>query len=247
MNCKWAEGHLSACLDGTLDPAVRDEVEAHVKDCTHCGGVLDEYRHFDGLVRDLPRYEPSDELRQRIFGSPEFAAILHDMDGAAPGKRGTVISGPSPRSSAALHYDDYARGGHDRPLEALSVPASSSADDGAPTPLHPASADVSGEAADEQHGRTGAPQWMRVGLAAAAAVALLAGSGLIIKQSLGQSPAVGGRSGGISNVGQAPGQQPLAAGARVIFERSGALWSAPEHGAGLATQLTPAGVSVAPG
>lgn len=244
MNCKWAEGHLSACLDGTLDPAVRDEVEAHVKDCTHCGSILDEFRHFDGLVRDLPRYEPSDELRQRIFGSPEFAAILHDLDGATPGQRGTVISGPSPRaaSASAAIDDEYARGGHDRPLESLPIPSAAPAGgDGAPTPLHPAAPGVPGD--EREHG---GPPWVRIGLSVAAAVALLAGSGALIQQSLGHSSTSRGTTGGISDVGGYV-QQPLPAGTRVIFERAGALWSAPEHGAGLAKQLTPPGVAVAPG
>jgi Putative zinc-finger/WD40-like Beta Propeller Repeat len=231
MNCKWAEGHLSACLDGTLDPAVRDEVEAHVRDCSHCEGILDEYRHFDGLVRDLPRYEPSDELRQRIFGSPEFAALLYELDGAAPTKPGPAVSVTSPRTAAR---------GHDRPLEPLPIPSRAPAGDKTPTPLH---ADGSGA----EHGHSGAPPWVRVALSAAAAVVLVAGSALLLRQGLSHSGAPTGRSGGISNVGGPTGVQPLPVGMRVIFERGGALWSAPEHGAGLAKQLTPDGVTVAPG
>lgn len=245
MNCKWAEGHLSACLDGTVDPAVRDEVEAHVKDCTHCGGILSDFRHFDGLVRDLPRYQPSEELRQRIFGSPEFAAIVHELDGVTPLTRGAVISGPSPRSAAvanAVANADYARTGHDRPLEALPIPGTTptSAREAAPMSLRP-------QREHNEHARSGAHPWARVALSAAAAVTVMVGSALLIKQGLSRTAATGGHANGISEIGNVPGQQPLSVGNRVIFARGGALWSAPEHGVGLAKQLTPAGVNVAPG
>jgi sugar lactone lactonase YvrE len=240
MNCKWAEGHLSASLDGTLDPAVRDEVEAHVKGCTHCGGILDEFQRFDGLLRDLPRCEPSADLRQHIFGSPEFAAILHELDGATPGRSGSTLS-PAPSRSSALRDDEQTRG-HDRPLEPLPIPAR------APVAVRSAdSAHV--EHADEvgaRRTRTGAPPWARVALSAAAAVVLVAGTAMLVRHGLAGSTPQQGHTPGISDVGN-PSQQPIAAGTRVVFQRGGALWSAPEHGPGLAKQLTSSSVTVAPG
>jgi hypothetical protein len=245
MNCKWAEGHLSACLDGTLDPAVRVEVEAHVASCTHCSGIVDEYRYFDGLVRDLPRFEPSGSLQERIFGSPEFAAILHGLDGHASTARGTVISGPV-RLPQIGRDDDAPRGGHDRPLEALPIPTNVASDGAAALPPALAGVASSGDA-EPGHGPSGGPPWARIALSAAAAVVIAVGSALLIRQGLLPAHSSGGRVAGISNVGQVPAQQPLSAGTRVVYLRSGALWSAPEHDDGLAKQLTPAGVVVAPG
>jgi anti-sigma factor RsiW len=120
MTCKWAEGQFSAYLDGTLDSTVCAEVESHVEQCTECSGMLAEFRYFDGLLRDLPRFEPSDHLRSRIFNSPEFAAILHSLEeeGAAPTTRWPILSRP-PAPASVPRADDTPPAGHDRPLEPL--------------------------------------------------------------------------------------------------------------------------------
>jgi hypothetical protein len=239
MNCKWAEGHISACLDGTLDPAVRDEVVTHVDSCTECSSVLADYRRFDRLVGDLPRYEPADDLRARIFESSEFAAIVQSLDEqGAVGMRSAIVSHPVTHPRPML--DEWARRtGHDRPLTALPVSSSASAG----VPAEPASA-TDGQFA-VRRARSGAPPWTRVALPAAAVLVLAFGSALLIKQGFLHSRTAGRPT--ISQVGQPGDAGPLAAGARVVYARNGALWSAPEHGPGLTQQLTPAGVVVGPG
>lgn len=239
MNCKWAEGHISACLDGTLDPAVRDEVVAHVDSCTQCSSVLADFRRFDRLVGDLPRYEPADDLRARIFGSAEFAAIVQSLDEQGAGAlRPAVMSHPVTRPRV-MPEEWVGRNGHDRPL---TVP---------PTPIV-AQADTTDKTADQVDGRPaalrtrgGAPPWTRVALSAAAVLVLMLGSALLIKQGFSHPDRAGRLT--ISQVGQPGGIAPLAAGARVVYARDGALWSAPEHGPGLASQLTPGGVVVGAG
>jgi Putative zinc-finger/WD40-like Beta Propeller Repeat len=241
MNCKWAEGHLSECLDGTLDPAVRDEVVAHVESCSNCKAILDDYRYFDGLVGSLPRYEPSPELRDRIFASPEFAEILHSLNGhGATLSHPSVLSHPVTMTSQAPESDSPAAA-HDRPLGPLPFAAD------LPAPEAPAPAGGGGEAepARRRH-RGGAPPWVRIGigLSAAAAVVVMVGSALLIKQGLSDHRKPGEPS--ITNVGGFPGQTPLPAGSRVVFERQGALWSAPEQG-GAAQRLTSSSVIVGSG
>jgi dipeptidyl aminopeptidase/acylaminoacyl peptidase len=242
MNCKWAEGHLSACLDGTLDPAVRDEVTAHVEACAQCSGVLQEFRYFDGLVASLPRYEPPEDLRRRIFESPEFAAILRSLDepdeAAAPARH-PATSNPFARPRA-ITLDRGVRPAHDRVLTPLPLPSALDASNGDGGPDQPA---LGPDAA--QPNRSG-PSWSRVAISIAAAVVLLLGSGLLIQQALPHStttcraPAICGPIGNKL-------VSPLAAGPRVIYERGGALWSAPEQGSGSAQQLTSTNVSVGAG
>jgi anti-sigma factor RsiW len=81
-------------------------------------------------------------------------------------------------------------------------------------------------------------------LVAAAMLVLALGGALLFRQGiLGSQQAV--KQGTTTTIGNNGGSAPLAAGARLIYERGGALWSAPESGAGLPQQLTPAGTQVA--
>lgn len=82
-------------------------------------------------------------------------------------------------------------------------------------------------------------------LVAAAMLVLVLGGALLFRQGLfvSQQTSGPGRSTTIGNPGGST--VPLPAGPRLIYERGGALWSAPESGAGLPRQLTPAGVEVA--
>lgn len=239
MNCKWAEGYLSACLDGTLDPAVRDEVEAHVATCSHCSDILADYRHFDGLVRDLPRYEPAPALKDRLFNSPEFAAITRSLDDITDdaGERHT----PTARPYLLSRPLSKGRGGpaaHDRALTPL--PLTPRAAGSSETP--PASgANDSGTRAE----RTGPPAWVRTAVAAAV-VAVVFGSVLLWWQGrphTGQTT----NTGPISNIGGYHGGTPLPAGSRVVYAHDGTLWSAPEQGTAAAQRLTPPGVVVGDG
>jgi hypothetical protein len=225
MNCKAAEGQLSAYHDGALDPTVRAEIETHLEQCANCGGLIAEYRYFDGLLRQMPRFEPSEGLRARIFDSPEFAEILRELEepDAAPTARWPVFSRPAPRPRT----DDAPATGHDRPLEPLPFPAT-----------NPAPAGVG-----RRHGS--APPWVRVAASVAAAIVVLAGSALLLKQGLSHSQTATRQ--GISVLAAYPNQTPLSAGPRVVYLRDGALWSAPEQGTGLARQLTPQGVVVGAG
>jgi Tol biopolymer transport system component/anti-sigma factor RsiW len=79
MNCERAEEHLSAYLDDMLDPQLREEVRAHLDRCAHCREVLADYRRFDALLGMTPRIEPPAALRDRLFGSPEYAALLAEL------------------------------------------------------------------------------------------------------------------------------------------------------------------------
>jgi WD40 repeat protein len=101
MNCEMAEKYLSAYLDDILDPQLHDEVEAHLESCAVCGEVVAEYRRFDTLLRETPRISPPPELRDRIFNSPEMAAILRQesIAGEAPAQAPVRPRRPPTRGS----------------------------------------------------------------------------------------------------------------------------------------------------
>jgi hypothetical protein len=81
-------------------------------------------------------------------------------------------------------------------------------------------------------------------LVAAAMLVVALGGALLIRQGfLAKQQAQG--TGTTTSIGASGDDAPLPAGPRLIYERGGALWSAPEHGVGLPRQLTPAGTSVA--
>ncbi|MDE1155113.1 MAG: zf-HC2 domain-containing protein [Acidobacteriaceae bacterium] len=81
MNCTDFLAKLSDFFDGTIDPALLDEVKAHLCSCHHCEVVVDTTRHTIDFYRadqqfDLP--EPvADKLRSaimdrcRTLGKPE--------------------------------------------------------------------------------------------------------------------------------------------------------------------------------
>lgn len=80
MKCESVEGLLSAYHDSALDAPLQREVADHLHTCAHCAAVLSDYERFDTLLTDLPRVEPSPELRDRIFSAPEYLALLRDLD-----------------------------------------------------------------------------------------------------------------------------------------------------------------------
>ena len=100
MNCEKAEKYLSAYLDDMLDPQLREEIAAHLESCALCSEVVAEYRRFDTLLSETPKLSPPPELRDRIFNSPEMAAILRQEAGASLASAQAPAAG-SRRSSSA--------------------------------------------------------------------------------------------------------------------------------------------------
>ena len=67
LNCKHVWNHISDYIDGTLDPAVRADVEEHLAHCEICSAVLDSTRNIIILMAD-----------DRVFELPlDFSKRLH--------------------------------------------------------------------------------------------------------------------------------------------------------------------------
>jgi hypothetical protein len=81
-------------------------------------------------------------------------------------------------------------------------------------------------------------------LVAAAMLVVALGGALLLRHGV-SGPQQVAKQGTTTTIGNPSGTTPLPAGVRLIFARDHALWSAPEDGAGLPKQLTPAGIQVA--
>ena len=60
MNCDYTRDRLDAFVAGTLDPAERDLVRAHVESCTECAADLEAAQFMAPRTAALPREAPAD-------------------------------------------------------------------------------------------------------------------------------------------------------------------------------------------
>lgn len=65
-NCLKMGQNLSAYMDGTLDPASRAGVEAHIGACASCAGELKLMAAVDAEIKLLPVIEPSPFFAARV-------------------------------------------------------------------------------------------------------------------------------------------------------------------------------------
>ena len=83
MNCEQAEELLSAYLDDALEPGLSEQVRAHLETCEHCREILEDYRKLDAELATAPMVAPDDSLRDRLFSSDEYKALLREQQEAA--------------------------------------------------------------------------------------------------------------------------------------------------------------------
>ncbi len=70
INCRDVWREVSNYVDGDIDAELRQRMEAHFKECSHCTAILDGTRNVvrlvgDGEAFDLPTGF-TDRLRKRI-------------------------------------------------------------------------------------------------------------------------------------------------------------------------------------
>jgi anti-sigma factor RsiW len=70
MTCERPQELFSAYLEGTLDPAVRRDLEDHLADCPECAALLAGLRKIDAAIAGWPELEPSPALLARLKAIP---------------------------------------------------------------------------------------------------------------------------------------------------------------------------------
>jgi anti-sigma factor RsiW len=67
IDCNHVWEHISAYIDGEVDPELRDEIDHHLETCEICSAVLDSTRNVVVLMAD-----------ERVFELPAgFSERLH--------------------------------------------------------------------------------------------------------------------------------------------------------------------------
>ncbi|HTU65105.1 MAG TPA: anti-sigma factor [Steroidobacteraceae bacterium] len=72
MTCEAARPQLEAYLDGELDRATVDELEAHLGTCATCRAELASLETLRGALRALPRHRAPADLRARLAADGEL-------------------------------------------------------------------------------------------------------------------------------------------------------------------------------
>jgi anti-sigma factor RsiW len=75
MNHETAGAQLEAYLDGELDRAAVDELEAHLTTCATCGSELAALEQLRGALRALPKQPAPADLRARLTAVGDLPAM----------------------------------------------------------------------------------------------------------------------------------------------------------------------------
>ena len=76
MDCHEILRQFSSYLDGDVDPALREQVEAHLAQCRHCAAFYDSARNIVVLIADQRTFTLPAGFRQRLHArlSEELSA-----------------------------------------------------------------------------------------------------------------------------------------------------------------------------
>jgi anti-sigma factor RsiW len=70
MNCKHVWEYISEYIDGSVEPALREEIERHLEHCQICSAILDSTRNILILTADARTFELplgfSERLHERL-------------------------------------------------------------------------------------------------------------------------------------------------------------------------------------
>jgi anti-sigma factor (TIGR02949 family) len=66
IDCKHVWEHISAYIDGDVDPTLRAEIDRHLETCEICSAVLDSTRNVVVLIADDRVFELPAGFRERL-------------------------------------------------------------------------------------------------------------------------------------------------------------------------------------
>ncbi len=252
MNCEQVEELLSAYLDNALATEERRSVALHIEDCPKCSRMLADFRRNDALLSQMPRISPSQNLREKIFSSPEFLELTGTFDSSAPTAKQQTVPYKSTRRDTPGRPQLVAIPGG-RQTAGTSSPHTFREEQAIPGGRQTAGTSSPHTFREEQLSAFASTPKKRVAwglhimqVAVAATILLTLGIGSFIARNLWLQQ-TNTTDIGRSIAPPADPQQhgPLSAGLRFVFLRDGTLWSAPGDGSRQAEPLTPKGVMVA--
>lgn len=232
MNCEHVKELLSAYLDDVLASDERQQIATHLHSCETCLAILNDFQHFDTLLAQLPRISPHQALHDAIFLSGDYLELTGTLPAVRTADRATVPA-PGVRLSRSQRPKLVALPGGRHPSTSHSTSSSVLAK----TLEHPI-----------QKPRRRAKRLQRVVYGIIAATALLTlGMGSFIGWKIweGRNQPDTALTGAITPPAGLQTHEPLPAGTRMVFQRDGALWSAPADGSAPAARLTPSQQTVA--
>ncbi len=231
MNCEQVEELLSAYLDNALATEECRSVALHLEDCPKCSRILADFRRNDALLSQMPRISPSQDLREKIFSSPEFLELTGTFDSSAPTAKQQTVP-----------YKSMRRDTPGRP-QLVAIPGGRQTA-GSSSPHTFREEHLSAFASTPKKRVAWGLHILQVAVAATILLTLGIGSFIARNLSLQQTNTPNSDK---SITPPADPQQhgPLSAGLRFVFLRDATLWSAPGDGSRQAEPLTPKGVMVA--
>ncbi|GCE27909.1 hypothetical protein KDA_33930 [Dictyobacter alpinus] len=94
MNCEQVKDLLSPYLDDQLTVQERQSVASHLQICEMCCTILTDYRRFDALLSQLPRFAPLLVQPQEAFSSSQ-SLLLCEIQSIQPGTPAKLRRRPS--------------------------------------------------------------------------------------------------------------------------------------------------------
>ena len=84
IDCKHVWEHISAYIDGDVDPALRAEIDRHLETCEVCSAVLDSTRNVVVLVAEGRVFELPAGFSKRLHARLDQDLKLNEAADLAP-------------------------------------------------------------------------------------------------------------------------------------------------------------------
>lgn len=79
MKCCHARRKISACMDHELDAVSVRQLESHLRQCTECRKMLDEFQEIDDMVRGLPDIAPDTDFAAQMVRIVNETALTGEV------------------------------------------------------------------------------------------------------------------------------------------------------------------------
>ncbi len=89
MTCDKAKALLSDYIDGTLEPGVRDEVDAFLKSDPECNELFEEALSIHNKLTNMPQVSPSEDFSSNLRN--EIVKLNNDKRAPAFNKKGLSL------------------------------------------------------------------------------------------------------------------------------------------------------------